>query len=61
MRVYRPSSLLMRKDSNSLVDKGREGEEGGDSRKKNGVDAEEGERKWDRERDEGKEVKVKWD
>ncbi len=29
MRVYRPSSLLMRKDSNSLQDKGkREGEEG---------------------------------
>lgn len=28
MRVYRPSSLLMRKDSNSLLDKGNGGGRG---------------------------------
>lgn len=37
MRVYRPSSLLMRKDSNSLVDKGKGGETGCERQKMNVV------------------------
>lgn len=39
MRVYRPSSLLMRKDSNSPPDKGKRGEVGCERWKMNVAEA----------------------